>query len=226
MFLLYRCMEKLAWQIFKTYDGQTFKCPRSLSIGENLVADFDGAAQAISLKLGQDTVGHDFLIKGKGTIKCQDIEVEEPQKRHGFGSLMHALSIMIMKENKAKNIYLSSLPQAIRFHFNNGFRTSANNGENARIYMKSIMRSNTGYSDLKTAAEKIYWELSFPNNGSLEKANRLYDEYLTRVFKHGVTLEDASFPSTLNMNLTMKDVKKHSKMYNETLQRYGIDYTI
>ncbi len=226
MFLLYRCMAKPIWQMIKTYDGQTFRFPQKMQLNENLVADFDGSAQMIAVLDNDVFVGHNMLIKEKGLIKCQDIEVETPQRKRGFGALLHALSIMLMKENNAKTINLTSLPQAISFHFHNGFRTAASGTENARKNMLAIMKSSLPYEDLKSSAEKLYWDLAFPNNGSLDRSNALFDEYLKRVIEAGVSPREANIPESIHMSLSMKNVKKNSALYNSILEKFGVDYTI
>ena len=223
-FLLYRGMVK--WSNIKTFDGYNLKFPQTMQLKDGLVAKFDEFSQIISVRKGERELGYDMLIKSKDRIKCVDIEVQPEFKRRGIGGLLHAISVMMMKENKAKNIYLDALPQAIRFHFNKGFRTDCTNKENAYIYMNSIIRSNTPFEDLKISAKKLMFKLTSGGKEAIKEADKLYDTYLSRVIHNNISIDDANLPATLCMDLKNKDLKKHGDFYNGILESFGIDYRI
>ncbi len=204
-----------------------FKLPKKMQLNDNLTADFDGIMNMISLERGSNSIGRELFGREKDFLKCIDIEIENnAEKRKGFGSLIHALSIMLMKENKAKYIHLNSLPQAIKFHYMNGFRTASGNNEAAAACMRSIIKSDTPFASLKERANDLWLRLSLKDPKAKIEADRLYDEYLESVFKNGIPEQQANFPSTVDMKLTLKDAMKNNAKHNDILNKYGIDYTI
>ena len=204
-----------------------FKLPQKMQLNDNLTADFDGVMNMISLERGSNSIGRELFGREKDFLKCIDIEIENnAEKRKGFGSLIHALSIMLMKENKAKYIHLNSLPQAIKFHYMNGFRTASGNNEAAAACMRSIIKSDTPFASLKERANDLWLRLSLKDPKAKIEADRLYDEYLESVFKNGIPEQQANFPSTVDMKLTLKDAMKNNAKHNDILNKFGIDYTI
>ena len=204
-----------------------FKLPQKMQLNDNLTADFDGIMNMISLERGSNSIGRELFGREKDFLKCIDIEIENnAEKRKGFGSLIHALLIMLMKENKAKYIHLNSLPQAIKFHYMNGFRTASGNNEAAAACMRSIIKSDTPFASLKERANDLWLRLSLKDPKAKIEADRLYDEYLESVFKNGIPEQQANFPSTVDMKLTLKDAMKNNAKHNDILNKYGIDYTI
>lgn len=222
MFILYSDMIK--WNSIKTSDGFNLKFPQKLTTGRRITPTFDEYSQIISVKENGIQLGRDMLIKEKERIKCVDIEVNQDSRKKGIGGLLHAISVMMMKENKSKNIYLDSLPEAIKFHFNKGFRTDCANQGNARICLNSVITSNTVFEDLKIQAKNL--SRSLGDKSSIDNVNKLYDEYLRRVIQCGISVKDAALPKTLPMDLKLKDLKQHAEMYNGILEKFGIDYTI
>ena len=204
-----------------------FKLPQKMQLNDNLTADFDGVMNMISLEKGADNIGYEFFRHEKDFIKGVDIAIDNPnEKRKGFGSLIRALSVMLMKENNAKYIHLNSLPQAIKFHYVNGFRTASGTNENAAAYMRSIIKSKTPFENLKVRANDLWLRLSLKDPKAIKESDKLYDEFLDEVFKNGISPEDANFPSTVNMKLTLQYAMKHNSRYNTILNKYGIDYII
>ena len=133
---------------------------------------------------------------------------------------------MIMKENNLKHVYIFALPEAVKFHYINGFRTANRSHEAAASCMKSLLKSNTPFDNLKTRAEALWLRISLKDQKAVDEADKLYDEFLKSVFEKGISLKDANFPSTLDMRLTSKNVSKNSSYYNNILNKFGIDYTI
>ncbi len=216
----------IKWSNIKTSDGFNLKFPQTMQLKDGLVAKFDEFSQIISIRNSEKELGYDMLIKSKDRIKCVDMEVKPEFKRRGIGGLLHAISVMMLKENKAKNIYLDALPEAIRFHFNKGFRTDATNKENAYIYLNSILKSNTPFEDLKISAKKLMFKLTSGNKEAIKEVDRLYDTYLSRVIQNNISIDDAKLPATLCMDLKNKDLKNHRDFYNGILENFGIDYQI
>jgi len=217
-------MIKPKWRTIKTYDGFKLRFPEKMQLNDGLVANFDEYLQRISVSDSRMELGNNLLVKSKDEIKCVDMEVVKFARERGIGGLMHAIAVMIMKENNAKLIYLDSLAEAIRFHFNKGFSTRSVDKTNAAIYMKGILASNTPFNDLKKRAADLLYDLSLGGKTAIEKANKLYNEFITRSIQNNITIENASFPKTLKMDMKAKEINK--KMYNEILQNFGIDYTI
>ena len=217
-------MIKPVWCVVKKTG---FKLPQKMQLKDNLTADFDGMFNMISLERGSNSIGREIFGREKDFLKCIDIEIENSsEKRKGFGSLIHALSIMLMKENNAKYIHLNSLPQAIKFHYMNGFRTSSSGNESAAACMRSIIKSGTPFARLKERANDLWLRLSLKDPKARQEADRLYDEYLEAVFKNGISDECANFPSTVDMRLTLKDAMKNNTKHNSILHNFGIDYEI
>jgi len=227
MFFFYTDMIKPVWKTIKTPEGFNLKFPETMRLRDGLVAKFDEARQRISISDARCELGEDRLVWTKDRIKCEGMEVVPYGRERGIGGLMHAIAVMLMKENKAKNIYLDSLAKAVRFHFHKGFKTDNVEPANAVGCMKSIIASKTvGFDDLKKRASSLLYDLSLGGKEAVEKADRLYDEFIRRVLKTGVSVEDAKFPNTVCMDLDMKDVKKNRELYNGILKDFGIDYTI
>ncbi len=217
-------MIKPDWCVVK---NTSLKLPRKIQLKDNLSADFDGVMNMISLERGTESIGRELFRKEKDFIKGIDIEIENPaEKRKGFGSLLRALSVMLMKENKAKSIKINSLPQALKFHYANGFRTDSGTVENATYCMRSIIQSNTPFDSLKKRAEKLHYRLSIKDKHAVKDADLTYDDFLKSVFEKGISFEDANFPNTVNMQLTLKDAVKNNRRFNKILKDYGIDYEI
>ena len=227
MFFFYTGTMKPVWNSIKTREGFPLRFPQKMQLKDGLVAEFDEFMQMFTVRDSRNLeLGSDMLRREKDAIKCVDIEVTPFAREKGIGGLMHALSVMLMKENKAKNIYLDSLAQAVRFHFNKGFNTANINETNAAICMKRIMSSQTPFDDLKTRASKLLYDLSLGGKEAIEKANKLYDEFIIRVVRNNIPVQDANYPHTLCMGLKMKDAHKNGELYNSILQDFGIDYTI
>ena len=92
--------------------------------------------------------------------------------------------------------------------------------------MRSIIQSNTPFDSLKKRAEKLHYRLSIKDKHAVKDADLTYDDFLKSVFENGISFEDANFPSTVNMQLTLKDAVKNNRRFNKILKDYGIDYEI
>ena len=227
MFFFYTGTMKPVWKTIRSHDGFPLKFPQKMQLKDGMVAMFDEQMEMFTIRDSRNLeLGSDMLRREKDQIKCVDIEVTPFARERGIGGLLHALSVMLMKENKVKNIYLDSLAQAVRFHFNKGFTTDNSNTTNAAICMKSILNSKTPFDDLKARASKMMYDLSLGGKEAIERANKLYDEFITRIIKNNIPVEDASYPHTLKMDLTMKEARKNNELYNGILQEFGVDYTI
>lgn len=217
-------MIKPVWCVVK---NTGLKLPQKMQLQNNLQVDFDGVLNMISIERGSNTIGRELFGKEKNFIKTIDMEIENlGERRKGFGSLLHALSVMLMKENKAEYIYLNSLPQAIKFHYMNGFRTANGFNETAAVCMRSVAWSKTPFESLKKQANELLKMLTLNDSTVIQQSNKLYDDFLGAVFKNNISPKNANFPETVNMKLTLKDAMKNNAKYNNILNKFGVDYTI
>ncbi len=217
-------MIKPVWCVVK---NTGLKLPQKMQLQNNLQVDFDGVLNMISIERGSNTIGREFFSKEKNFIKTIDMEIENlGERRKGFGSLLHALSVMLMKENKAEYIHLNSLPQAIKFHYMNGFRTASGSNETAAMCMRSVVRSKTPFESLKKQANELWQRLTLNDSTAIQQSDKLYDDFLGAVFKNNISPENANFPETINMKLTLKDAIKNNANHNNILNKFGVDYTI
>ena len=117
-------MIKPIWKSFKTNNGLNLRFPQELKLKDNMLASFDEELQVITLSKNGESIATDVLSREKDMFECVEMDVNPDTRKCGLGGFLHAFTVMLAKENKLKKLQLFSLPDAVRFHFNKGFRTA------------------------------------------------------------------------------------------------------
>ncbi len=217
---------KPVWNKINTADGGIFKYPERMLLPQGLSVEVEPHSQMIALHKNGTSIGYELFNKENRDFRCVDMEVNSTFRRNGFGGLLHSISVMLMKANRANRVHLESLPQAVKIHYDKGFRTVSRNSFHTKTNMKSIINSKTPFATIKLQAQDILRRLDAESGDILKEADTLYDKYLKLVFDNNISVYDACIPETLFMELTRSNAKNNNALFNSILKNFGIDYKI
>lgn len=217
---------KPVWNKINTADGRVLKYPEKMILPQGLTVEVQPHSQMILLHKNGTSIGYELFNKENSDLRCVDMEVNSAHRRNGFGGLLHSISVMLMKANRVNRVHLESLPQAVKTHYDNGFRCASRSLFQAKTNMKSIISSKTPFATMKSQAQDILRRLDAEGDDILKAADTLYDNYLKLVFDNNISIYDACVPETLYMELTSSNAKNNSAMFNSILKNFGIAYKI
>ncbi len=218
-------MIKPTWYTFNLKPGNSLKLPAKLMLKNGYSVSYDNDILSASLKKNNSEVGFEIFSKQHDNIHLLYIDVpNKNDRKQGFGNLLRALSVMLMKENKVSNMHLEALPEAFKFHYKNGFRTANPNVSSAIDSMESVITS--GFDTLTEKALVTKNELVKVGEPAIISADKLFDEFLEYIIKNNISINDLKLPSTIYMKLKPAQVEEYKIKYNKFLKDFGVDYII
>lgn len=186
-------------------------------------------------KMGK-TLGSELFTLDKDSDKSTGLylSVKDEYRNKGFrfGEILRLSSIIMILENKIREFKICSKNSAIFFHSKYKFNPNITKPEDRNKFLENIIKNcKTDYEEITTEAEILYQKAKLEENSIKQEeitteTNLLLKKYVQKILETKNEYKSHQFDTSLDMILTIDDIKENKEFFNNLFKTHNIDYKI